>query len=351
MPRKKLPDLANPDDPSGFAALLARFLVHLQTRAYSPATVLNREQCVKAFALWAEARGLRPSDVTRPILERYQRHLYYHRKSDGAPLSFRTQGARLVPVRAFFKWLARENLILFNPASELDLPRPERRLPKAVLSAQEAEAVLHQPDLSTVTGLRDRAILELLYATAIRRTELIDLKLWDVDYARGALSIRHGKGHKDRIVPLGERARAWLEKYRDEARPQLVAGRDEAVLFLTTHGTPLEAKRLSERVRAYVEEAAIDKAGSCHLFRHTAATLMLEGGADIRFIQAMLGHESLETTQIYTRVSVAKLAEIHQATHPGARLGPRTQNAPDTDDRDALLEALRAEGDDDADGV
>jgi integrase/recombinase XerD len=349
MPKKKLPDLPHADDPDGFAAHLRRFLAHLEVRGYSPHTVLNRSQCIKSFALWAAERGLTgPREITKPILERYQRHLYYHRKSDGAPLSFRTQGARLVPVRAFFKWLARENLILFNPASELELPRPEMRLPKAVLTAEEAEAVLHRPNLATVTGLRDRAILELLYATAIRRMELIDLKLWDVNYARRSLTIRQGKGGKDRVVPLGMRARAWLEKYRDEARPQLVAGRDEAVLFLSTHGTPLEAKRLSERVRAYVEEAAIDKAGSCHLFRHTAATLMLENGADIRFIQALLGHESLETTQIYTHVSISKLAEIHAATHPGARLAPRRESTLGTDERAPLVEALVAEGSDEA---
>lgn len=347
MPKKKLPDLPNADDPDGFAAHLRRFLAHLEIKGYSPHTVLNRAQCIRSFALWAHERGLaQPREVTKPILERYQRHLYYHRKTNGEPLSFRTQAARLVPVRAFFKWLARENLILFNPASELELPRPEMRLPKAVLTAEEAEAVLHRPNLGTVTGLRDRAILELLYATAIRRMELIDLKLWDLDYARRSLTIRQGKGGKDRVVPLGERACAWLEKYRDEARPQLIAGRDEAVLFLSTHGTPMEAKRLSERVRAYVEEAAIDKAGSCHLFRHTAATLMLEGGADIRFIQAMLGHESLETTQIYTRVSVEKLAEVHAMAHPGARLKPREGGALDDDEKAALIDALAAESGD-----
>jgi integrase/recombinase XerD len=330
VPRRKLPELGDPDDPEGFAAHLRRFLYHLKTRGFSGCTIENREQCVKSFALWAEARGLtQPKEITKPILERYQRHLYYHRKSNGAPLSFRTQGARMVPVRAFFKWLARENYILFNPASEIDLPKPERRLPKAVLSAEEAEAVLHQPDLETLVGLRDRAILELLYATAIRRTELVNLRLWDADYARAALAIRQGKGGKDRIVPLGERALAWLEKYRDDVRPSLVAGRDEATLFLSVNGTPLDATRLSERVRAYVKKAGIDKPGSCHLFRHTAATLMLEGGADIRFIQALLGHESLETTQIYTHVAVEKLAEVHAATHPGARLKPRGTRARD----------------------
>ena len=180
--------------------------------------------------------------------------------------------------------------------------------------------VLAQPDVGDALGLRDRAMLETLYATAIRRMELIRLKVWDVDWARASLMIRLGKGAKDRIVPLGARAKSWLETYRDEARPDLVVGRDDGILFLSRDGKPLEAKRLSEKVRFYVETAGIAKVGSCHLLRHTAATLMLEGGADIRFIQALLGHESLETTQIYTKVSIAKLAEIHAATHPGAKL-------------------------------
>nr|MBA3487671.1 site-specific tyrosine recombinase XerC [Lysobacter sp.] len=255
-----------------------------------------------------------------PILERYQRHLYYHRKANGEPLSFRTQAQRMIPLRAWFKWLTRENHILSNPASELDLPRPEKRLPALVLTAEEADAVMAQPDTGTPLGLRDRAMLEVLYTTAIRRSELTGLRVHDVDYPRNALIVRKGKGNKDRVVPLGERAKAWLAAYRDRSRPGLVAGRDPATLFLSRDGRPLEAKRLSEKVRGYIAAAGVEKPGSCHLFRHSAATLMLEGGADIRFIQALLGHESLETTQIYTRVSIAKLAEIHAATHPGAKL-------------------------------
>lgn len=339
MSRRVLPELPGKHDPDSLTADMERFLSNLAVRNYAPATLTDRRHGLGSFILWCAERGIeRPSDVTKPILERYQRHLYYHRKSDGAPLSFRTQAQRLVPIRAWFKWLARENRILSNPASDLELPRPEKRLPALVLSADEAEAVLAMPDTGTALGLRDRAILELLYATAIRRGELVNLKLYDADYARAALIVRQGKGNKDRVVPIGERALSWLAAYRDQVRPGLVVGRDTGTLFLSRDGLPLDPKRLSEKVRGYVRDSGIGKPGSCHLLRHTAATLMLEGGADIRFIQAMLGHESLETTQIYTRVSAAKLAEIHAATHPGAKL---------VRERAMLDAALDAEGVDD----
>jgi integrase/recombinase XerD len=315
------PPLPGAHDPDSLAAFMVRWLAHLQVKHYADATLVDRRTAISQLILWCAERGIeQPRDVTKPILERYQRHLFYYRKTDGAPLTPRTQAQRLVPVRGFFRWLARENHILSNPASDLELPRAQRRLPAAVLTAEEAEAVLAVPDVAKLVGLRDRAILEVLYATAIRRMELIRLDVWDVDWARSVVMVRLGKGARDRVVPLGERAKAWLEAYRDQARPQFVAGRDPGALFLSRDGRPLEAKRLSERVRGYVEAAGIPKAGSCHLLRHTAATLMLEGGADIRFIQALLGHESLETTQIYTRVSIGKLSEIHAATHPGARL-------------------------------
>lgn len=305
--------------PGTLTAELIRFAQWLATRNYSPYTIEQRNTAIGAFIAWAGLRGVeRPQDVTRPILERYQRHLFHHRKADGAPLTFRTQATRLTPIRAFFKWLARENLILFNPAADLELPRGEKRLPANILAPEEVEIVLAGPDLATPQGLRDRAILETLYATAIRRLELIRLHVFDVDYARRLIVVRKGKGNKDRIVPTGERALGWIGAYRDEARPQLVCGRDEGALFLTSTGAAIKPKKLTARVGAYVAAAGLSKTGSCHLFRHTAATLMLENGADIRFIQAMLGHESLDTTQIYAQVGIAKLAAVHAATHPGA---------------------------------
>ena len=155
----------------------------------------------------------------------------------------------------------------------------------------------------------------------MRRTELVNLKLSDIDTGRAVLTVRQGKGKKDRVVPMGVRAAAWLDAYRCQARPQLALRRDTDVLFLSRSGTPLSPRKLSGRVSGYIRRSGVGKPGSCHLFRHTTATLMLEGGADIRFIQALLGHESLQTTQIYTRVSVAKLSEVHAATHPGVRSG------------------------------
>jgi integrase/recombinase XerD len=321
MSRRTLPPLPGLHDPDSLACHMERFLAHLAVRNFSAHTITDRRHGLSTFILWSAERGLeRPHEVTKLVLERYQRHLYYRRKPNGEPLSFRTQAQRLVPIRAWFKWLARENHILSNPASELELPRPEKRLPALVLTAEEAEAIMAVPDTTTPLGLRDRAMLEVLYATAIRRSELVHLKLYDVDQARAMLIVRQGKGNKDRVVPLGERATVWLAAYRDRVRPGLVTGRDPGYLFLSRDGRALCPKRLSEKVRGYVEASGTAKPGSCHLLRHTAATLMLEGGADIRFIQALLGHESLETTQIYTRVSAAKLAEIHAATHPGARL-------------------------------
>lgn len=335
--------------------LKAEYLQRMRVSNYSQRTVRNHEVNLGYFITWCEDRGLtRPQEVTRPILERYQRLLYYYRKENGQPLSFRTQNLRLSAVRTFFKWLARNHHLLYNPASELELPKAEKRLPKHVLTAGEAEKVISQTDIQDPLGLRDRAILEALYSTGIRRMELINLKLYDLDVERGTVMIRQGKGRKDRMIPIGERAMAWMEKYLSDVRPSLVVEPDQGTLFLAGYGEPLSPNRLSQVVGEYVERAAIGKRGACHLFRHTMATLMLEGGADIRFIQEMLGHANLSATQIYTQVSIRKLKEIHTATHPGARLRPRAEaerdeRAEETEDRgqrqppDDLFSTLAAE--------
>jgi integrase/recombinase XerD len=198
-----------------------------------------------------------------------------------------------------------------------------------VLNIREAEAVLAKANIHDPLGLRDRAILETLYSTGIRRLEVIGLKIFDIDHDRGTIMIRQGKGKKDRMVPIGNRALKWIERYTGEVRPRLVIDPNDTTLFLTHLGEAFTTNRLTQMVREYVDSADIGKRGSCHLFRHTMATLMLENGADVRFIQAMLGHAKLETTQIYTQVSIRKLKEIHEATHPAK--DERTEKPNDDD--------------------
>ena len=296
---------------------------------YSMNTVHTRDRSITRFIRWCDERGItRPADISRAVLERYQRHLFLSRKTDGAPLSLATQQSLLNPLRVFFKWLAREHHILYNPASELILPRQPRQLPKVLLSVQDVEAVLNEPDVSTAWGIRDRAILETLYSTGIRRMELTRLTLYDVDLAQGTVMVRLGKGGKDRLIPIGRRACAWVARYVAEVRPELAIRSDQLALFLTDYGEAFEKNRLGDLVRRYLRHAGVNQ-GACHVFRHAMATHMLENGADIRFIQAMLGHSELSTTQIYTQVSIGKLKEIHAATHP-ARLHKANTGSADT---------------------
>jgi integrase/recombinase XerD len=214
-----------------------------------------------------------------------------------------------------------------------------------VLKIEEVEAILIQPDVTTLSGLRDRAMLETLYSTAIRRMELAQLRLFDLDTRHGTLMVRQGKGGRDRMVPVGARACAWCERYLNEVRPQLVGPVDEGILFLTDYGEAFEKNRLGDLVKRYLAHAGLMVPGACHLFRHACATHMLENGADIRFIQVLLGHSELSTTQIYTRVSIVKLKEIHAATHPAKLTRANDATRRSTLDQDArqLLDVLAAE--------
>jgi integrase/recombinase XerD len=301
---------------------VARHLSHLKAQGYTAATVDSRAWMLGLFRSWAEERGAAPlADVTPLLVARYQRHLAQHRKTDGQPLGSRTQRTRLVPLRTFGRWAERERLVAANPVAELVMPRVGQPLPKAWLSAAETETILALPRVAEATGLRDRALLETLYSTGLRRLEALRLTAADLDFAGGAVSVRQGKGRKDRVIPIGERALAWLGKYLTEARPRLAKPGDEAgPLFVTERGAPITPKHLSALVTGYVTRAGLGKAGSCHLFRHTCATLMLEHGADIRHVQEQLGHACLQTTQVYTHVSIRRLKEVHAATHPAAKL-------------------------------
>lgn len=316
------------------ASYVKAFLAWSEATGQSAATASTRERSLARFLEWADERGLNhPMELTRPVLEAWQRHLYLARKANGQPLSLATQQTLIVALKAWFRWMSRERHILVNPAHELITPRSPRTLPRVLLSVEQVEHALAQPDINGLTGVRDRAILELLYSTGMRRGEAARLQVPEIDLSRGTVMIRQGKGRRDRLVPVGSRACHWIGRYLAEVRPQLVTRPDDWTLFLTDYGEPYENNRLSDLVQRYLRMAGIAH-GACHALRHACATHMLEGGADIRFIQVLLGHAELSTTQIYTHVAIGKLIEIHAATHP-ARM--------ERNEMDALIEALERE--------
>jgi integrase/recombinase XerD len=317
---------------------LLRYHDAMLIRGYSANTLNRRQYQLERFIRWCEERSLaQPNDITKPILERYQSHLYHARDEKGKSLSLASQRLNLSGLKQFFRWLTQENYLLYNPASELILPKVQQSLPR-VLSQDEVERLLTRPNINTASGLRDRAVMELIYSTGIRRTELCRLGAGDLLLPQRTMWIRQGKGGKDRVLPVGERAAYWVNLYLDEVRPQLLLDVREPALFLNDYGQAFRENELGDRVKRCMEKANIICTGSCHLLRHAMATHMLENGADIRFIQAMLGHADISTTQIYTHVSIEKLREVHTNTHPAKLI-----------DKQALLDRLALEIEEDAD--
>ncbi len=315
--KKQYPPIGDPTDALSMYYFMLRFLEYSKILNYAKRTVSDREAYLRRFVTWCDERSLaHPADITPPIIRRYQKHLYLIRKDNGEPLSPSGQQSHLSPLRAYFRWLAKNNHILYNPAADIEMPRVPKRLPRDILTHKEADQVLNQADTTTEYGIRDRAIMEVLYSTGIRRMELVGLKINDIDYERGTLMVVHGKGDKDRMLPIGERAIGWVKKYRNEVRPELVIPNNVTSLFLSQYGEAIGVAWLSMLISKYITSADIGKTGSCHLFRHTMATAMLENGADIRYVQMMLGHARMETTQVYTHVSITKLKEVHARTHP-----------------------------------
>ncbi len=307
----------------------SRFIEWTVEIGFSEYTASIRSQALKRFTEWCWHLGIsRPSQLTPQLIEDYQLHLGRYKTARGQLLMPTTQATRLNPVKAFCKWLARQRLVARDPAATLTLPRLPRRLPSYVPTEAEVQRVLAVPDITTPEGVRDRAMLEVLYSCAIRRLELTALKIADFQPDRGVIWIRDGKGGKDRVVPIGFGASRWLKHYIDGCRKQLAKQSSGDTLFLTDSGEPFVKNRLGDLVKRNLRKAGIQARGSCHLFRHACATHMLENGADVRFIQEMLGHSDLSTTQVYTRVSIVKLKEVHARCHPdGAQRSTVTDSA------------------------
>ena len=315
------PDHFDRNAPDALALWHDSYIEFLGVRNYAEGTMAGRRDALKVFFTWAAERDLtRAGQITRPILESYQRWLWRCTKVNGQRLGWSTQRNRLGTLKDFFRWLTRQDVILHNPASELELPRMEKRLPKTVLTLSEVERLLAVPNTCDPLGIRDRTMLETFYSCGLRRTELCHLELPDLNAERRTLHVRLGKGKKDRMVPVGARAGVWLERYLMEVRPRLCLDTRTQALFLTGYGGAFNPDVVSRMVAAWLEKAGMKRRGSCHVLRHSCATHMLENGADIRFIQQLLGHAKLDTTAIYTEVSIKQLQEVHTRCHPSAKL-------------------------------
>ncbi len=348
-PKKKEREI-DYSDPHSLEVCGAEYLESLALNNYSENTIRIRGSGVRLFTAWCYERDVRQAaEVTEAIADRYKKYLFHYRKKDNKPLSFQTQSQRLVSVRTWFKWLAKKKYILYNPTAELELPKLEKTIPTNLLTEKDAERVINQPDIRQEFGVRDRAILETFYSTGIRRSELLNLKIYDLQMDKGTLAIRKGKGKKDRMVPIGDRAIRWIEKYLIEERPEYVMEPDEEYIFINQDGLPLSKTNIGDRVLGYIRESGVNKQGGCHLFRHSMATHMLENGADIRIIQAILGHESLSTTETYTKVSIAHIQEVHRRTHPAKMEKVTDHDKMETDIKNILESELIQEAQEELD--
>jgi len=273
---------------------------------------------LRLFARWQEQRG-RSSllDATEADLAAYLASRSSRRGPGKKPgIRSSTQARLHSSLKRFYQFFARGRRIEIDPTLKLDAPKKSPRFPKT-LSEEEVEALLDQPDAATPLGLRDRTMLEVLYASGLRVSELVRLKLAEVSYDMGVVRV-FGKGAKERLVPLGEEAIAWLSRYSKEARPALLAKRSSDHVFVTGRGAPMTRQAFWHLIKRHARAALPGKALSPHTLRHAFATHLLNHGADLRVVQLLLGHADISTTQIYTHVARERLKALHQKHHPRA---------------------------------
>ena len=260
------------------------------------------------FNGWLQERGITLVNAGRELI---LDHLAWRLEQSYKP---RSTARFLSGARGFYRYLLREKLIGVDPTLQVDMPQLGRPLPKS-MSQADVEALLCAPDLSEAIGQRDRAMLEVLYACGLRVTELISLTLEQVNLRQGVLRVM-GKGSKERLVPMGEEAIVWVERYMRDARHELLGGRPSDVLFPSQRGEQMTRQTFWHRIKHQAKVAGIDKSLSPHTLRHAFATHLLNNGADLRVVQMLLGHSDLSTTQIYTHVARARLQDLHARHHP-----------------------------------
>ncbi len=288
------------------------FRAWLRTKNYRPASIISYTQMLTSFWQWLSQEQIKDLRVvSRAMLDQYA--AYVRTQS----VNHWTQALRLRAVKRLFGCLVENNHLLIDPATGLRDPSTGRRLPRPILTQAEMKRLLAWPNISLSHGIRDRALLELLYSTGLRMGEAVALTVYDLDLNAGLLCIRTSKSGKGRVAPIGKEATKWLSEYLKNIRPrQNRLAPHERALFLTQKGTPFTRNTIEGIIRHSARGAKMNKPVTCHTFRHSCATHLLEAGADLMAIKELLGHRDLSTTQIYTRVRPVEVKAMHQATHP-----------------------------------
>jgi integrase/recombinase XerD len=282
----------------------------------APRTIESYLAHVETLLAWMSGKGISLLDVRTDDLDRFLKDRLAAKKKDGKPYSSGFHAITVAVLKSLFRFLYRHHFLLHDPSGPIEFRVRELRLPRVILTKDEAKRLLDSAKDGNALGLRDRAILETFYGSALRATELSQLGLADVDTEERVARVLMGKGRKDRHVPLTRMAAESIEVYLAVARPRLLAVRRVPNLFLSDWGKPMNRGTLSEIVQRYARKAGIKKRVTCHTLRHSCATHLLQGRADIRHIQRLLGHESLNTTQRYTHVEIHDLQKVVARAHP-----------------------------------
>jgi len=301
--------------------LITEYVRHVESIGQSWYTVRNVKAALKRFARFLHTLDIRKiEDVNREVLESYQHELCFDTGINGRRLSVRSQAKLLGVVKGFTRFIKKRHYFVTDPGNAIRLPKKPRQLLRVILTNEEVRRIILSPDTTTNCGYRDRIVLELLYDTAIRRSELSSIQIEHMDLEGGYINI-HGKGGRQRVVPVSKRVCDLIINYIQMVRPQCIAVKDSGHLILNRFGNQMGPNGIWAIVKRHAKKAGIRKNVSTHTFRHTCATHMMKNGAPVRHIQELLGHESLESTQIYIRVTINDLKRVHKKFHPGNRLG------------------------------
>ncbi len=297
--------------------LIARYQQHLEILNQSPRTQATVRSYLTLWRAFADEIQLADAQaVTTGTVLDFQRWLFYRPTTRNPQRGIASQNNILICVKSFFAFLQQEGVVARNPAEALELARQPQTLPRNILTPQEARKIIETPDTGTLVGYRDRTMFEVLYATGLRKGELMNLTIADVNLEEELLRINGGKGAKDRVTPLTRVACSFLENYIKAIRPELLGRRQSDRLFISRRGRPMAKNTVGQMVEKYARLSKVKKHVTCHLWRHSCATHLLKNQANLRHVQEMLGHRSLATTERYLHLTITDLKQAHRRCHP-----------------------------------